>query len=121
MNQEFQENEQLLRAVWPAENRPDFWCNGHITSAVFKDPNGLSVDRVYDRPLEDAIAFMRSNLKGSIISITVQNCLTVNAYVCYCPTKQNPYHSEIHKSRTEVQLSDSQARKLSKQAIIVYE
>lgn len=119
MDEKFEDHELLLRAVLPANRRPDFWQNGRLSSAALKDKRGLSVDRTYDRPLEAAVATMASRLKGYIVSITVPSCNAVQAYIKYCPS-DNIYHSEIHGSQTEVELSDIQALLLARGANVEY-
>ena len=106
MDGTFIENEQLLRAVWPANRRPDFWENGRLSSAALTDKRGLSVNRTYDLPLENAVLIMSEQFSGLIVSISVAACNAVNAYVKYCPSQTNVYHSEIHGSPTEVMLND---------------
>lgn len=121
MDGTFNENEQLLRAVWPANRRPDFWENGRLSSAALKDKRGLSVNRTYDLPLENAVLIMAAQFSGLIVSISVAACNAVDAYVKYCPSQTNVYHSEIHGSPTEVMLNDTQAFLLARQARIELE
>ena len=121
MDGTFIENEQLLRAVWPANRRPDFWENGRLSSAALKDKRGLSVNRTYDLPLENAVLIMSEQFSGLIVSISVAACNAVDAYVKYCPSQTNVYHSEIHGSPTEVMLNDTQAFLLARQARIELE
>lgn len=121
MDGTFNENEQLLRAVWPANRRPDFWENGRLSSAALKDKRGLSVNRTYDLPLENAALIMSEQFSGLIVSISVAACNAVDAYVKYCPSQTNVYHSEIHGSPTEVMLNDTQAFLLARQARIELE
>lgn len=121
MDGTFNENEQLLRAVWPANRRPDFWENGRLSSAALKDKRGLSVNRTYDLPLENAVLIMSEQFSGLIVSISVAACNAVDAYVKYCPSQTNVYHSEIHGSPTEVMLNDTQAFLLARQARIELE
>lgn len=121
MDGTFNENEQLLRAVWPANRRPDFWENGRLSSAALKDKRGLSVNRTYDLPLENAVLIMSEQFSGLVVSISVAACNAVNAYVKYCPSQTNVYHSEIHGSPTEVMLNDTQAFLLARQARIELE
>ena len=46
MTEQFDIYERLYRAVYPPEIMPMFWKeNGEISSAVFKDKRGLSVER----------------------------------------------------------------------------
>ena len=42
MDETFSEQESLLRAVYPATRRPDFWNNGRLSSAALKDKRGRS-------------------------------------------------------------------------------
>ena len=121
MDGTFNENELLLRAVWPPNRRPDFWENGRLSSAALKDKRGLSVNRTYDLPLENAVLIMSEQFSGLIVSISVAACNAVDAYVKYCPSQTNVYHSEIHGSPTEVMLNDTQAFLLARQARIELE
>lgn len=118
MDSIFSSDELLLRAVYPENKKPRFWHNGKLSSAAFKDKRGLSVDRMGDRTLDVSIASMRRKFQGSIVSVTVATCNSVNAYLRYLPSAQNRYHSEIHGSETRIELSDYQALKLTRSAII---
>lgn len=121
MDGTFDDRELLLRAVWPADRRPDFWRNGRLSSAALKDKRGLSVNRTSDLPLENAVSLMSEKFSGLIVSISVVACKAVDAYVKYCPSGDNIYHSEIHGSPTEIVLSDTQAFVLARQARIELE
>lgn len=121
MNEVFGKEELLLRAVYPQTKRPDFWDNGHLTSAALKDSKGLSVDRTGNRSLYDSVEFIKKHLNGFIVSITVKACDSVQAELAYLPSEKNPFHSEIHGSKTELELSDVQAFLLSRQARIEFE
>lgn len=120
MDEIFSEKESLLRAVYPATRRPDFWNNGRLSSAALKDKRGLSVERTYDRAIKDAVLSMSRRFQGLIVSITVPACNAVKAYIKYCPSKNSPYHSEIHGSQTQVVLSDIQALLLARSATIQF-
>ena len=121
MDETFDDRELLLRAVWPADCRPDFWLNGKLSSAALKDKRGLSVNRTHTLPLENAVSLMSEKFGGFIVSISVVACKAVDAYIKYCPSQSNIYHSEIHCSPTEVVLSDIQALLLARQARIELE
>ena len=121
MDESFVEREKLLRAVWPPNRRPDFWINGRLSSAALKDKRGLSVDRTFDRPLKTAIESMRTRLGGYIVSFPVPLCNFAQVYLRYLPSNGNPYHSEMHRSETEVILSDEQALLLARAATLEYE
>jgi hypothetical protein len=92
--------------------------DGTVSSAAFYDPNGLSVTRGYHRNNDIVITYMKENFVGRVLSVLVQDCKDANAYVKYCPSKTNRYHSEIHGSKDRVLLSQAQRKKLAKAAII---
>lgn len=114
MDNNFDSRELLLRAVLPISL---YWKDGRLSSAAFKDKNGLSVSRTYERNLNIAVESMRSFFTGDIISVSVENCNSVNACVKYLPSQTNKYHCEIHRSDTVRLLSDFQAKHLASVAI----
>lgn len=117
MTEQFDLSEKLYRAVYPPELMPMFWKeNGEISSAVFKDKRGLSVERSGGRPEDEVIIDMSLFFSGSIISILVRNCNSCNAVLKYLPTKRSKYHSEIHGSEDKIILSPSQCKYLAKNA-----
>ena len=120
MDEIFDEHELLLRAVLPSNRRPDFWKNGRLSSAALKDKQGLSVDRTYDRTINDAVVSMTHRLTGFIVSITIRDCNKVHACIKYKPSRANLYHSEIHGGDNEIMLSDAQALILARGATIQY-
>ena len=117
MDDNFDKKEKLLRAVRP---NSIYWENGRLSSAAFKDSAGLSVDRVFDRPLSLAVDVMKENLDGSIVSVKVENCDDVNACVKYLPSPRNAYHSEIHKDEKTKRLAEFQAKGLARCAKIEF-
>ena len=120
MDNNFSQNEFLLKAVYHENIKPFYWKNGHLSSAALKDKKGLSVDRTYSRDLlTSAIKKKKRNLKGYIFSFSVKSCLKVNTYLFYNPSKENIYHSEINLSKTRVDLTDHQAYILSREAKVV--
>ena len=94
--------------------------NGHLSSAAFKDKNGLSVDRTDTRDLlSSALEMRKRKMKSHIFSVSVESCFKVNAYLVYKPSKENINHSEIHSSKYVIKLSDYQAYQLSREASVV--
>lgn len=121
MNQDFASDEKLYRAVYPKSVASMFWKNdGTISSAAFADKKGLSVDRGNYRKDEEVVADIRKRLVGSIVSVTVGQCMDVDAEVLYLPSKNNPYHSEIHGDNETVLLSKHQRRYLAINAKLEY-
>lgn len=120
MNNSFEESESLYRAVYPPEVNRMFWKDEeHVSSAVFLDKKGLSVERGNFRSDEEVINNMKKTFIGKIISVTVGQCLEVNASVLYKPTKRSAYHTEIHGNKRHIILSPSQRRFLSRNCRII--
>ena len=114
MNNTFSENELLYRAVYPPEINQMFWKDEqHVSSAVFLDKKGVSVERGDNRPEEEVVEDMKKSFIGRIISVTVRLCMEINTKVVYKPTKRSLYHSEIHGSDKHIVLSPMQRRYLS--------
>ena len=114
MNNNFPENEKLYRAVYPPEKNPMFWKDEtHVSSAVFLDKKGLSVERGNFRTDEEVLKNMKKKFIGRIIYISVNTCNKVKAKILYKPTKKSIFHSEIHGSEKRVVLSPAQRRFLS--------
>jgi hypothetical protein len=117
MTEQFEVNEKLFRAVYPPEIMPLFWKeNGEISSAVFKDKKGLSVERAGDRDELSIISGMRKFFYGMIIFVMVHDCEACRAGLKYLPTKRSLFHSEIHGSEDRVLLSQSQCKYLARVA-----
>ena len=110
--------EKLFRSI-----RPDdiYWKDKEkkiLSSAAFKDSNGLSVDRQYGRSEEDSIKEMQRKFIGTVVYVTVGDCREKDAVVDYCPTDDNDKHCEIIRSYERKMLSSSQARYLAGKAVI---
>lgn len=119
MNEIFEPTEKLLRAVLPNDV---FWRNdGTLTSAAFKDHNGLSVDRLFNRSLQEGVDFIKSHLNGKVVWVTYQTCIDASAVVKYLPVQDNEFHSEIHRSNDTIELSKGQARQIARSATIITE
>lgn len=116
----FEDEELLLRAVLPANQRPRFWKDGKLSSAALKDRRGLSVDRTYDRALEESVTFMLGHLTGNVVALTQDACKSVDAIINYLPSMTNKYHCEIHGSKEQKVLSPHQAHVIAGSAKLVY-
>jgi hypothetical protein len=120
MDNSFELDEKLYRAVYPPEVAQMFWRkDGTISSAAFADSKGLSVDRGDHRSDDEVVSSMLSRFSGHIISVYVKNCRDVGALVKYIPSRNNPYHSEIHGSESNPTLSKPQRLFLARKAVIV--
>lgn len=117
MTEQFDSFEKLFRAVYPPDIMPLFWKeNGQLSSAVFKDKRGLSVERAGGRPENVVLDYMRLYFYGSIISVFAEDCNFCKAVIKYLPTRRSEYHSEIHGSNDRALLSQSQCKYLAKVA-----
>lgn len=112
MDSIFYNNEKLYRAILPIE--PFKKSDGSISSAAFKDKNGLSVDKQMHRPNSEAVKFIKSNRRGDIYSVTTNNCHEKCIECKYLPISENKYHSELHKDSETKGLTSSQAKHLAK-------
>ena len=120
MDNIFDRNEKLYRAVYPPEVAEMFRRkDGTLSSAAFADPKGLSVDRGDHRSDDAVVKDMSRRFTGSIVSVYVKNCTDIGAVVKYLPSRDNPYHSEIHGSDSTPLLSRSQRRFLTLKAVTV--
>ena len=119
MDSLFEPDEKLYRAVYPDAI---FWKdNGDVSSAAFLSKRGgCSVDRADFRDDSDVVLNMRNRgFKGSIITVTVQDCRNIDAEVIYSPSRNNIYHSEILKDKEHEKLTAGQRKFLAKHAVIV--
>ena len=111
------ENEKLLRGILPIYVKSD----NTISSAAFKPRNGegVSVDRVADRTLEDAIEFLLAKLKRSnrVGSITVKQCNDIPVNIVLSPSTSDPFHVEIY-SEDKAPLDSIKYENLAKLAVL---
>ena len=87
-----------------------------ISSALFKDEEGVSVDQKKERSENEAINglknFFGSRLKG-VVSLLESDVADAEAVLIPKPSKNLPYHAEIHKNYDEILLDDVQALQLA--------
>lgn len=124
MKELLDENEKLYRAI--KRSKPGWLDHGKPTSAMFKDDDGVSVDRGDGRNLSEVIDFMETGkfgkrLKG-VCCLNVKECICepVNAYVCKDATEGNPYHALIFSNEKKEGLSSIQALQLADLCELVY-
>lgn len=110
------DDEILYRAVKPFPN----WWKPELnkpSSAVFKDSRGVSVDRDAGRSNTEVVAELRSRFPvRAVVSISVAICRGIGTHPIARPLPNHPEHAEIHRSETEIELTNGQARNLSKAA-----
>ena len=117
MDNTFKEDERLYRAVYPPSHPGMFWKkDGTLSPSAFADPKGLSVERGYYRAAEQIVEKMKKTFSGCIVSVSVGDCINTEAKVRYLPSKDNTYHSEIHKSEEQKLLDRKQRLDLARAA-----
>ena len=94
---------RVIKRAIPRWAQPFLGDDGcyHLTSAVFKDKNGNSVDSYGGQVEEKVVSFIRDNFgertKG-IARTSAEDCFKANATVKPAPTDKNPYHANIFLS-----------------------
>jgi hypothetical protein len=116
---EIADEEYLYRRI---KNHPNFWkpeLNRH-TSAVFKQSNGLSVDRNHKRTDSEVIeVYKDADIKG-LLKLECQFCRSIPTFPIYKAEDFNEFHCEIHNSEIVIDLSNKQYKELSEAAIPVW-
>lgn len=109
-----------IKRSQPSFIRPD---NKTVTSAMFKDEYGVSVDRQMERSKEDAVnqikKFFNKRLKG-IASFSEKDVQFAKACLIPAPTDNNPYHAEIYKNEGKEMLSRVQQLQLADSCRLIY-
>ena len=87
-----------------------------VSSALFKDEGGVSVDQKKERSKDEAIEglknFFKQRLKG-VASLFESDVADADAVLIPKPSDELPCHAEIHKSHDEILLDDEQALQLA--------
>ena len=121
LSTEISDGEKLFRAI---KKIPDWWNfeTNKPTSAVFKDKNGVSVDRQGGRTEEQATNYLKRKLSPlrAVINIVTKKCRETGTFPIYCPSKKDKFHSEIHGSPNNKYISPSKARSLALASEISY-
>lgn len=106
------------RAILPSQ---EWWStrNNRLSTAVFKDKNGLSVDRQGTRTRHDASAFLRTHKPTAVGEAIVSNelCVEHRCRILIDTTPSNPYHHLILGEEKTV-LKDSTAKAFVKNCVL---
>lgn len=116
----FKNSDILSRVIRPYPNY--FRSDGSISSAVFKDSKGVSVDYITDRLDQEVKETFLKRFPDSYgeARVSVQSCINRNCKVKPDPTDSNPYHSLI-LGNNKPQLTSGQAKYLSSNSnVIIY-
>ena len=114
-----EDDELLHRAIKP---KPQFWNtkSGSVTSALFKDSKGVSVDRNAGRDDEVIKASLQQqfeNLKGEA-RFTAGLCREKECRVKADPVEGNENHSVVLGSN-KIELTKGQARHISRNCQVI--
>ncbi len=105
--------EVLYRSV---PNIEGYWNpeTGAVSSAVYSDSNGVSVDRDGGRDETTIIAVFeeRFSVARGIVALEAGQCRSQGAHPVARPVAENPYHAEIHQSVDRVELTRGCRKKL---------
>lgn len=118
-NINFYPKEKFYRAI--KQDKPQMWKTletGEIvpSSAVFKDSNGVSVDRQKNRNNDEAVNYIRRSFEESdIISVKVEDCTDIGVRYKSEPLNTNEYHCLII-GKHKIPLTSSEAKKLAMKA-----
>lgn len=115
-------NDNLYRGI--KRSQPSFITpRGTISSAMFKDEKGVSVDRQMGRHEEEAVQqmkdFFSNRLKG-IASLPEDSIIRALAVLIPAPTENNPYHAEIYRNVHKEMLSKIQQLQLADSCTLIY-
>ena len=119
-------------AVRRVRNKPNFIKENGVSSALFKDSKGVSVNKDHGRTIpvmlldEERLHRLycetdeqdESMLKA-IVSIDRGICESKGVLVRDVPLKENKHHSILLRSEEKIQLTDSQAKALARSAKII--
>lgn len=117
----FAPEENIFRAVPDAQY--DF-NEDKPSTAAFKDSQGLSVDRQWERQIHECKDFILAKDKfansKAIVHISTETCKVHGANPNYKPEPDNNYHSILIRPDGTIRLSDSTRRKLKENCIVCY-
>jgi hypothetical protein len=120
MLEEYIENNEFLyrRVIL----NPNFWDfeNNRPSSAIYKDSNGVSVDRQHNRSDKDIIEQYKEYPIRAIAKVLTATCRNIETYPIYKPVSDNIYHCEILDAIDKVQISGSKAKKLRDNSEIIF-
>ena len=117
----FNDNEYLIRAVYPPSKKAIYWNrNNKVSPVAFRDDKGLSVNRSGNETKDYIVNFSKERLDGLMYSATVKICQEFDIFICYKPSYTNIYHTELHGSSTSLPLTHLQSVKLANNVICEY-
>ena len=120
-NEHIEADEILYRAI--LGNMYELIQRNAPRAPLFIDNNGLSVDRDGTRSEQEIIESFANRFKKArfhaAAKIGAKTCINIGTYPVPRPSKNNPYHAEIHESPDEVRISRIKAMELASKCIII--
>lgn len=114
MNSDFIEDHELLYRAVP--KFPKFWKNDNksVSSALFKNCNGVSVDRDGNRTEESICSILQKRISNSIAvaKLIASEARQIDVFLHPKPSSSNQFHAEIHESESQILISNSKAKQL---------
>ena len=116
------DNELLYRVI--KRSRPDcINSKGEVSPALFKDKDGVSVDRDGDRTETEVISFIIENTfpkrAKAVTMVSAKLCFEIELVVEPAPSLVNPFHANIFMDADENK-RNIQALKLADNCRLVY-
>jgi hypothetical protein len=114
---EVKDTEILFRAI-----HPSFWEDeeDRVSSALFKDRKGVSVDRDGERDENESIEFLlnaRDNYGAG--KLNAGETINIGTYIKPNKIPENDFHALILESKSKIKLSDGKAKKLSRMMTVI--
>lgn len=122
MRKDHIEDKELLYRAIP--NKPSHWkaAFNKPTTALFKDFNGVSIDRDGSRMESEITSNFRSRKPNfGLLKLVAGRCRTIPTNPIPKPETENDFHGEIHDSDEKVVITArSKQRELVKCSELVY-
>lgn len=120
MNEKIDSSEKLYRSVNPVNW---YFPEGRVCSSLFKNPDGVSVDRDDGREENQILnSFFKrfgNEMVKAVVYVVADFCYNLPACIVYKPEEDNEFHSEIHDT-DKISLSNSKAKKLADNCNVIY-
>ena len=112
--------EQFYRVI--NRSQPYSFEKNKISSALFKDPKGLSMDKKGERNEDDAVKFMenyfRERFKG-VARLGHKKLEKAETYIENSPSEKNEYHVQVYENSEKDPISSLKALILADSAELV--
>ena len=122
LSSDIKDEEHLYRVV--KRSRPDCMINKRVSPGLFKEKDGVSVDRDGGRTLDEIISFITSNTFGKrakgIVELSAGDCFSIEVNISSDPSDNNPYHANMWLDMTDENKYNLQALRLADMCNVVF-